>query len=151
MFCTRVEIPSDISKITEIEDFVDCIMTDCSLQEQYRGVLSVPLTEAVRNAIVHGNGNDRRKMVRIACQQEQGKLVFSVADEGNGFPFDEYRENGRHLQTHGLSAIFALCDEVRFRQNGSVIAFSIPIRTRQPLPQHRMDLQTMKTTVLNSL
>ena len=151
MFCTRVEIPSDISKITEIEDFIECIMADCSLQEQYRGILSVPLMEAVRNAIVHGNGNDRRKMVRIACQQEHGKLVFSVADEGKGFPFAEYRENGRHLQTHGLSAIFALCDEVRFLQNGSVIAFSIPIRTRQPLPQHRMDLQTMETTVLKSL
>lgn len=151
MFCTRVEIPSDISKLIEVEDFIECIMADCSLQEQYRGVLSVPLMEAVRNAIVHGNGNDKRKKVRIACQQEQDKLVFSVADEGNGFPFNTYKENGRHLETHGLSAIFAICEEVRFQQNGSVIAFTIPIRTRQPVPQHHIDLQTMETSVLKTL
>ena len=151
MFCTRVASPSDISKTIEIEEFIDCIMADCSLNEQYRGILSVPLMEAVRNAIVHGNGNDRRKRVRIVCQQEQDKLVFSVADEGNGFRFAECRERGQHLQTHGLSTIFSLCDEVRFQQNGSVIAFSIPIRTRQPLPQHRIDLQTMKASVLKTL
>ncbi len=33
MFCTRVEIPSDISKLIEVEDFIECIMADCSLQQ----------------------------------------------------------------------------------------------------------------------
>ncbi len=55
------------------------------------------------------------------------------------------------METHGLSAIFAICEEVRFQQNGSVIAYTIPIRTRQQMPQHHIDLQTMETSVLNTL
>ena len=127
-------------KLADVE--ILCVVIQCHIK-------LVPIVH--RNAIVHGNGNDKRKKVRIACQQEQDKLVFSVADEGNGFPFNTYKENGRHLETHGLSAIFAICEEVRFQQNGSVIAFTIPIRTRQPVPQHHIDLQTMETSVLNTL
>lgn len=151
MFYTRIEIPSNISNLIEIEDYIDSLMSECELPEQYRGIISAPLMEAAKNAIVHGNGSDRQKKVRIVCQQERKKLTFSVADEGDGFPFSDYEESGKQLETHGLSVIFSLCDKVCFQQNGSVIVFSIPVPKQQTLPKHNISLQTIASPVLQNL
>ena len=151
MFYTRIEIPSDISNLLEIEGFIDSIMSDCSLPEHYRGIVSLPVMEAVRNAIVHGNGNDHRKKVRVTCQQKREKLLFSVSDEGNGFPFEQTIGNMTTAKTHGLSVIRSLCEEICFQQNGTVIAFSIPVPVQKKAPMHHFSTKEMASGILQIL
>lgn len=135
MYYTRVTLPSDIAKTHELEEFIDSIMGDCHLPEQYRGIVSLPLMEAVCNGIRHGNRNQPDSHISIQCQQEDEKITFSVSDEGQGFPYQDFIENGTYLKSHGLSSIMSLCEEVRFLNKGATICFSIPLPSAAaPIP-----------------
>lgn len=136
MFYTCMDLPSDISKLIEIEEFTDSIMHDCHLAECLRGRIALPLTEAVKNAIVHGNRADSSKKVCIICQQEAEKITFSVSDEGNGFSYREYMDGGKTAHTHGLAVMRSLCDELSFQNNGSTVVFRMHVPARQASPKH---------------
>ena len=64
----------DKNNITENED----------ANVQYGSVL-IAMTEAVTNAIIHGNKSDSTKQVEITHSIVDNKLVFTVKDEGHGF------------------------------------------------------------------
>ena len=51
----------------------------------------VSLTEAVNNAIVHGNRLNETKKVVVQCKLLPEWLVVSVTDEGRGFKLDKVR------------------------------------------------------------
>ena len=123
MFHTSVEIVSDLSKISEGEEFIDSIMEECHMEATYRGILCTPLCEAVKNAIIHGNRMDRHKKVRILCQQDHGQWTFAVSDEGKGFSYENFTQQRITALSHGLSIIRTLCEEVTFQNNGSTIVF----------------------------
>ena len=145
MFYTTTEIPSDLSKISEIESFVRCIMQNCKMDMQYFGILCTPLIEAVKNAIIHGNHNDIHKKVKILCQQENEKWTFSVKDEGIGFSYEEYQKQRILGLSHGLSIISTLCDEIEFQNNGSTIIFTIQLpRLKQEVPQREWAHEVIK-------
>ncbi len=137
MFYTEVEIPSDLNKISEIEDFAESVMQDCGIGESQKAIIVLPLIEATKNAIVHGNGNHFEKSVRILCQEDSHKITFSVSDQGNGFPFQEVYEEAIADCTHGLSVIKALCDRVCFQRNGATIVFEINTENRMLRPVNR--------------
>lgn len=151
MFNTCINIPSDISKMIEIEEFIDNLMQDCQLPESLRGRMTLPLTEAVKNAIVHGNKADCSKKVRIICQQEAKKITFSVSDEGKGFDYREYIDGGKSAETHGLAVMCALSDELAFQNNGSTVVFRLHIPVQQQLPKHSLQFEHMKENILASL
>jgi serine/threonine-protein kinase RsbW len=85
MFYTELKIESDLNKLTEVEHFIDNLMTDFNIDYDYIGIISTPLIEAVSNAIIHGNQLNKSKKVIITCQLSNKNMVFSVSDEGNGF------------------------------------------------------------------
>lgn len=94
----------------------------------------IALTEAVNNAIVHGNKRDSAKRVHIAANIENGNLILGVRDEGCGFDIDSLpdplhpdnllREGGR-----GIFLIRALTDSSEFysSENGSTILMRIAL------------------------
>ena len=45
----------------------------------------ISLTEAVNNAIIHGNNSDSNKYVRLKVIREKSVLSFTITDEGKGF------------------------------------------------------------------
>ena len=137
MFYTHMEMDSDLSKLSEIEVFIQSLLHDFKMEPQYCGILSTPLLEAVKNAIIHGNQADPHKKVRILCQYDDDRWTFSVKDEGNGFDFEQYLQQRILGLSHGLSIIFTLCDSVEFQNNGSVISFSIRLPKQKQETQQR--------------
>lgn len=83
------EFPSDVQFIERI---VDAVRAECRrLSYDERHVcLNVPvaLTEALANAILRGNGDDRRKLVVVVARVDAAGLVIEVADEGSGFDLE---------------------------------------------------------------
>jgi serine/threonine-protein kinase RsbW len=82
--------------------------------------------EAVRNAMVHGNGSRRRLKVEVRWRVEDGCLLIEVEDEGNGF--DHLRladptsgENVERNCGRGVYLIKKLMDKVEFNAKGNVI------------------------------
>ena len=71
-------------------EFVDMVvkeleLRECSPQELFHAQLA--LDEAITNAIEHGNKFDPTKSVRVVADIDDSRALFSVQDEGPGFPF----------------------------------------------------------------
>ena len=94
--------------------------------------LSIAVTEAVGNAIVHGNKKDINKKVHILFKLKKDQVDVRVKDEGKGFdpdtldnplnPENIMKENGR-----GIFILKALVDDVSFdfSPSGTTIKFSL--------------------------
>jgi len=89
--------------------------------------VEMALREALANAIVHGNQQDPRKSVYVACRcTTDGEVSVTVEDERQGFDpgsvVDPTAEENR-LLTHGrgIYLMKTLMDEVCFEQGGAVL------------------------------
>ena len=82
---TNLTLPSDPQNVAKVEPFVQYVATRYNVAPSRRGDILVSITEAVNNAILHGNRGDQRKYVSISFQCQKGSLSVSVSDEGLGF------------------------------------------------------------------
>ncbi len=119
----KLKINSNLSNITIIEGFVEEISEKYNLDQTHFGNILVSLTEAFRNAVVHGNNNDPEKKVTLTFDPVQRGLSFTISDEGSGFnpdaipsPVETNEEKGR-----GIYLIRTLTDEVNFIDKGKTI------------------------------
>ena len=60
-----IEIGSDLKFMTEVELLIDTVCEDLKLNEDNYGNILIAVTEAVNNAIVHGNKNNTSKFVTV--------------------------------------------------------------------------------------
>jgi serine/threonine-protein kinase RsbW len=119
-FPIDVRIPSDVRFI---EPIVGAVVQRCAEQllpsKACRLNVPVALTEALSNAILRGNQEDRSKGVRVRATLDERALILEVEDEGVGFDLDAclidpgdddenlFREDGR-----GLFLMCSLMDRV---------------------------------------
>ncbi|MDL1894124.1 ATP-binding protein, partial [Sphingobacteriales bacterium CHB3] len=78
-------LPSNPKSIKRVEGFIHKIEKHTHLDEIQTNKLMVSLTEAVNNAILHGNKADAKKKVAVVCLCLPDELVITIADEGKGF------------------------------------------------------------------
>lgn len=86
----------------------------------------ISLTEAVNNAIIHGNGQKQEKNVKIQSSIMSKTLCVRVSDEGVGFDPDLVADptSADQIECCGGRGVFLiknLTDEVKFLDNGSTI------------------------------
>jgi serine/threonine-protein kinase RsbW len=81
----RLTLRSNPRQIMRVEPFLKKIGHGVHLDEIQLHKLMVSLTEAVNNAIIHGNKLQADKRVKVRCEIMPGWLVLTVADEGKGF------------------------------------------------------------------
>jgi serine/threonine-protein kinase RsbW len=115
----HLEIKSDPNNLIVVEEFFNQIAVEIHLPEKRFPELIVALTEAITNAIIHGNKKDPSKMVYIDFIVDEKMLTIKVKDEGNGFdpssipdptqPENLFRDSGR-----GLYLMKVYCDEVLY-------------------------------------
>ena len=84
----QLHIASRMEGITEVEGLINDICEEFGVEETHYGEILIAMTEAVNNAIVHGNKLDTNKMVDVQVQVEGTELQFRIADEGPGFDFE---------------------------------------------------------------
>ncbi len=127
-----LELPSCVSSICELERFVDAVTKRYRInKEKYPDIL-ISLTEAVNNAIVHGNKKDIRKYVKIYMNKTPGSLTFIISDEGNGFnpmsvPDPTIPENINCCGGRGVFLMKQLADRVHYHNNGSTVEISFEL------------------------
>jgi serine/threonine-protein kinase RsbW len=124
-----IQVPSITENIRMIESFIDNAKDRFALNEDMYGNIMIAVTEAVNNAIRHGNANDRSKNVSLSLFLENSTLRFIIKDEGSGFNYDDLPdptapENIKKLGGRGIFLIKHLSDEVVFRENGRVVELS---------------------------
>ncbi|MFZ5553921.1 MAG: ATP-binding protein [Bacteroidota bacterium] len=119
----EIHFPSRIENLALVEKLIDKVCEQLQVNEDHYGNILIALTEAVNNAIMHGNKQDPSKAIHLKCENKEKKLLFIVEDEGEGFDFDNLpdptdpvnieKPNGR-----GVFLMRNLADEVSFSNNG---------------------------------
>ncbi len=122
----RIEIPSLSENIRMIESFIDNAKEKFHLNDDIYGNIMIAVTEAVNNAIRHGNKGDSTQNVTLALSLEDGLIKFKVEDEGSGFDYHNLPdptapENIEKPGGRGIFLMKHLSDEVDFKENGKVV------------------------------
>lgn len=124
-----IEIGSDLKFMTDVELLIDNVCEDFKLNEDHYGNILIAVTEAVNNAIVHGNDNDEDKKVKINVSSLDEKVIFTIEDQGKGFDFENLPdptapENIEKPDGRGIFLMKNLSDEVGFDLNGSKVSIT---------------------------
>jgi serine/threonine-protein kinase RsbW len=122
----RIEIPSLSENIRMIESFIDNAKEKYHLNDDIYGNIMIAVTEAVNNAIKHGNQNNSGKNVSLALAFEEGVIKFRVEDEGNGFDYEHLPDptdpvNIEKISGRGVFLMRNLADKVEFSNNGATV------------------------------
>ncbi len=130
----KLDIPSLPENIRIVESFVENVKDQFAISDDLYGNIMVCVTEAVNNAILHGNEADSLKMVQLILEVSPQGFCFSVKDEGEGFDYDNVPdptspENIDRIGGRGIFLINSLCDNVTYRENGSLIRMNFPVKS----------------------
>ncbi len=115
----RTSIASTPRNIGKVESFLKKVNHTVHLDEIQMHKLMVSLTEAVNNAIVHGNRSDAKKKVSIVCEILPGWLLFLITDQGAGFKAERVqnpltKKNLMKESGRGIFLMRTLMDKVEF-------------------------------------
>lgn len=121
-----IEIDSKLDKISEVETLIDNVCEELKLNEDHYGNILIAVTEAVNNAIIHGNKYSNDKKVKVDVVKQDNKVRFTVIDQGDGFDFNDLPdptapENIEKPDGRGIFLMKNLSDEVVFESNGSKV------------------------------
>ncbi len=128
----KLELSSQLESLSQIETFVDDFCDQRHVSEDDYGNILIAITEAVNNAITHGNQLDPLKKVCLNVQGDTNEVAFTVEDEGKGFnlndvPDPTLPENITSLRGRGIFLMQNLADDVSFENNGSKIKLKFSI------------------------
>lgn len=131
-FTERIEFPAKAENIALAEKMIDEACTRHSVHENLYGNILIALTEAVNNAIHHGNGLDPAKKVTLGYELRGDRLVFLVSDQGPGFDYANLPDptdpqNLEKPHGRGVFLMRALADEVEFADNGATVAMAFSL------------------------
>jgi len=121
-----IELESRPEAVSRLEAFVDELVCKYQLDDGLKADILLTLTEAVNNAIVHGNKKDCGKSVKIQIEKYSNELHIFVRDQGCGFDpdcLDDPRksENLEKCGGRGVFLIKQICNSVQFHNNGTTV------------------------------
>lgn len=133
----RLTLASNPRNIGKVETLLKKVKHAAHLDEIQFHKLMVSLTEAVNNAIIHGNHSDLEKKVKVRCEVRPGWLVASVTDQGGGFQPSKVknplsRKNILRTSGRGIFLMRTLMDKVEFEiaEGGSTVLLWLDLDKR---------------------
>ena len=132
----QLHIASRMEGITEVEGLINSLCEELGVDETHYGEILIAMTEAVNNAIVHGNKLDISKMVRGQVSTNGPVLEFRIADQGPGFDYENIPdptspENIEKPNGRGVFLMRQLADTCTFEELGRVAV----LRFENAVPQ----------------
>jgi len=118
-----IEIASELASINDVREFLERIFKESNLKNGNFNRIFLALSEAVNNAIVHGNKHNTSKKVFVKVFHQDKNLVFEVSDEGQGFSFDciedpTSHQNLKNEKGRGIFIIRQVAEEVEYLEEG---------------------------------
>jgi len=113
----NLTIRSSVNELKRVTEFTENIGEQLGLSEDVIDDISIAVSEAVNNAIKHGNKNNESKAIEISYKIEKEKIIVYVKDNGEGFEIDNVsdpRENENLLKNSGRGILImrSLMDDV---------------------------------------
>jgi len=121
-----LSIASDYSEVGKVENLIDEVCSKLSVKEDYYGNVLIAVTEAVNNAIQHGNKMKTELTVDLAVGDKDTDFCFSVNDQGSGFDYKHLPdptapENIEKEDGRGIFLMKSLAEEVEFCDGGKCV------------------------------
>lgn len=122
----EITLISDPKNVARVETFVENIAKKYSISANVYGNILISLTEAVTNAITHGNSSDSNKKVAVRLEYQTKCLSFMVSDQGEGFDFENLPDptapdNLLRIGGRGVFLMRQLADEIRYHDDGRTV------------------------------
>jgi serine/threonine-protein kinase RsbW len=123
----NLEIASEVNSIAPAVDKIVGQIRDSQCLPGKEPDVEMALFEALANAVIHGNHEEKSKKVRISCRQEsEDRVHIIVIDQGAGFdpgpvPDPTRPENLEAEHGRGILMMKAFMDEVRFEKGGTEV------------------------------
>lgn len=127
-----LKLPSNLMSINVLDSFVQDVVHQYKINQEVHGNMLISLTEAVTNAITHGNHYDENKVVQINLQKKSDTIAIRVSDQGCGFdpesvPDPTCDENICKCGGRGVFLMQRLCDQIQYKDNGRTVEMHFKI------------------------
>lgn len=125
----KMKISSSTENMILVERMIEDVCDVFEVGEDNFGNILIAVTEAVNNAIQHGNKLDGAKNIHISFKSDNNQISFRVQDEGNGFDYTRIPdptapENIEKPHGRGIFLMNSLADKVEFADNGKTVTLS---------------------------
>ena len=121
----NIVLPSKPESLHQVEKFVENICDEYNINNSYFGNILIALTEAVDNAIIHGNKNNSSKQVSLVFVSKPEGLSFSITDQGDGFDITNITDptdiDQDEIKGRGIFLLRSLSDELHYTNNGKTV------------------------------
>ncbi|MBK8805125.1 MAG: ATP-binding protein [Bacteroidales bacterium] len=123
----KLQISSSLDNLIEVEKEIDGLSDKLKLNSDVYANILVAVTEAVKNAIIHGNKLNQNKDVTISFESNDKHIIFTISDFGDGFDFltipdPTLPENIEKEEGRGIFLMNCLADEVIFNDKGNEVS-----------------------------
>lgn len=127
-----LQLPSKPESITLLENLIEQIADKYQISEDTFANMMTCLNEITINAIIHGNKLDENKKVIVNAEVEPKRVIWSIADEGEGFDYDHLpdptaAENLENLTGRGVFIVKQLADQCIFNASGNEVELHFKI------------------------
>jgi serine/threonine-protein kinase RsbW len=128
----KIVLESKMEQLATVEQLVDSIAEKISIEGDVYANILIGVTEAVSNAIVHGNKMDVSKTVSVEYSYCEKNVVFIITDQGSGFnyysvPDPTLPENIEKEDGRGIFLMNSLADEVVYNDKGNEVSLKFYI------------------------
>ena len=129
----QLRFPSVLESIHIAEKLVDDVCSEYKVKEDYYGEVLICLTEAVNNAVVHGNRMSTDLQVSLTFELANEKtLRFIICDEGPGFDYENLPdptapENIELPHGRGVFLMKRLADRCTFNSGGTEVVVEFDV------------------------
>lgn len=122
----KLSFSSKVENINLVEKLIDDICAKHEVNEDNYGNILIGITEAVNNAIHHGNKSNPLAEVKVSFSIDDNELTFIVEDEGAGFDYDSLPDptdpkNIEKPHGRGVFLMRNLSDDISFLDEGSTV------------------------------
>ncbi len=112
-------IPNSQNNLAEADDFIESNLETLGIDKSLIADIAISATELINNAILHGNGGDTSKQVKIRLEVENKTVIVEIVDQGKGFdptviPDPLAEENLLKEVGRGIFIARSLVDELKF-------------------------------------
>tara|TARA_B110000971_G_scaffold46626_1_gene46679 strand:- start:50 stop:466 length:417 start_codon:yes stop_codon:yes gene_type:complete len=129
---TKLRLRSESKSLLILESWVNFLCETHAISNEIYGNILIALSEAVNNAINHGNKNILEKETLIVSTFNHKHLTFNVTDMGNGFDFSDLPdptlpENIEKPQGRGIFLMRQLSERVVFQEPGNNVELTFKV------------------------
>lgn len=129
---SMLKVHSKVDSIVTVEEYVHKVFVSFQIPIEKYGDILISLTEAVNNAMIHGNALDENKFVCIHHKLIDKRIYFYIQDEGCGFDLDlipdpTCKENIEETGGRGVKIMFALADHLCYHNEGKYLEIGFNI------------------------